>query len=169
MEDLRSDCDAEIFPPHPGPLPREREMRSRLSWMLESFHFCLGDEDDTDAEGGGEDGDGEEVAEGFTPCGEETAGGHGDDGDEEAEGAEVGSGGGDGEVWEAEAVEEIDEAEAEEGDMAEACEAPAVGGVAAHPVFAMEEETDDGAGDDAGHHGPPAGADGECDDLLHIN
>ena len=64
---------------------------------------------------------------------------------------------------------EVNKSEAEEGDMAEAGEAPAVGGVAAHPVFAMEEKTDDGAGDDAGHHGPPAGADGECDDLLHIN
>jgi hypothetical protein len=66
-----------------------------------------------------------------------------------------------------EATGELDESEAEEGDMAETGEASSVGGVSAHPVFTLEKETDDGARDDASHHGPPTGANGECRDLLH--
>ena len=53
--------------------------------------------------------------------------------------------------------DEVQESEAEEGDMTEAGEAAAVRSVAAHPVFAMEEETEDGAGEDSGEHAKPSG------------
>jgi len=52
---------------------------------------------------------------------------------------------------------EIEKPQAEEGDVTEPRQPAAVGAVAAHPVLAMEEEAEDGAGEYTGQHPDPSG------------
>ena len=123
------------------------------------------DEDCDDAGSDGSDGNGKEVTQGFAPCGEEATGGHGDGADDEGPGGDLEICAGKDQLRGSGGEDEVKKAESEKRNVAEAREASAPGVVAAHPVVAVEEEADEGAGEDSGKHAEPAT---EQIDLCHL-
>jgi hypothetical protein len=54
---------------------------------------------------------------------------------------------------------EVYKSQSKKGDMSQAGESSPVTPIAPHPVFAVEEQADDGSGQDAEEHAQPAGMD----------
>ena len=97
------------------------------------------------------------MPERLPPCGEKTAERHGCGAEDEGPRSDVEILAGERKLGSGCGEDEVKKPEAEEGDVAEAGETPPVRRIASHPFLVVEEEAEDGAGENSSEHTEPAG------------